>query len=221
MLRAVVFDLDGTLIDSTEAIVQSCYHLFDTLNIERPPRKKVVDSIGYPLIDQLAILLGEHDDLEHYVDIYREYHKTIASDMTHLLPDVSETLAAFDNAGLKMGFATSKKLSASERILEYLGILHYFTSRVGPDEVKHPKPHPEALLRSMENLEVGADEMLFVGDMHFDVKAAQSAGVACIAVTTGYNTRKELEALEPTAVCDTLAEAREYVLSHYLADMTT
>jgi HAD superfamily hydrolase (TIGR01509 family) len=221
MLRAVVFDLDGTLIDSTEAIVQSCFHVYDTLNIERPLRKKVVDSIGYPLSEQLAILLGENDDLERYVDIYRKYHKTIACDMTHLLPDVSETLAAFHTAGLKLGFATSKKLSASERILEYLGILHYFASRIGPDEVKHPKPHPEALLRSMEILEVGADEMLFIGDMHFDVRAAQSAGVACIAVATGYNTREELEVLEPTAVCDTLAEAREYVLSHYLVNSAT
>ena len=218
MLRAVVFDLDGTLIDSTEAIVQSCYHVYDTLNLERPPRQVLVDSIGYPLSEQLAILLGGDDNLEYYVDIYRNFHKNIACDMTHLLPDVSETLAAFDNAGLKIGFATSKKLSASERILEYLGILHYFTSRIGPDEVKHPKPHPDALLRSMEILGVDADELLFIGDMHFDVKAAQSAGVACIAVATGYNTRDELEALEPDAVFDTLAEAREYVLSHFLAN---
>lgn len=217
MLRAVVFDLDGTLIDSTEAIVDCCNYLFDTLNRKRPSRQVLIDSIGCPLDEQLKLLLGDDDKNELYVEIYREHHKAIANEKTFLLPGAAETLEAFQQAGLKLGFATSKKLEASERILEHFGVLHYFQSRIGPDEVVHPKPHPEALYRSMENLGVQAEEMIFVGDMHFDVKAAQSAGVSCLAVSTGYDTHEELEALGPEAVFDHLQEAREYVLTHYLA----
>jgi phosphoglycolate phosphatase len=95
-----------------------------------------------------------------------------------------------------------------------MGLTNAFASRIGPDDVTHPKPHPEAVLKSAEALGVAPDEMFFVGDTDFDVLAARAAAVRCVCVTTGYNTRDELLALEPEAVFDSLDEATDYMLEH-------
>lgn len=211
MLCAVAFDLDGTLIDSTDAIVASSLHVADTLGVERPSRQMIVDAIGHPLEVGLKLFFPGHEaDL---VSIYRTHYRATSRDATFLLPHVKETLAALHEAGLKIGFATSKKREMSEMLLEHLGVLHYFEARIGPDEVCEPKPHPDALYQSMKHLGVTAEEFIFVGDMDFDVKAAQAAGVACLAVATGYLSRAELEALGPDAVFDHLGEVRDYLLA--------
>ena len=212
MITAVAFDLDGTLIDSTDAIVESFFHTFDALGIERPPRDAIVTSIGHTIEDQFAHL-GAPDPIES-VRVYRAHYAEIACDMTTLLPGAREGLHRLQDEGLRLGFATSKKLEYAELILRHQGILDLFESRIGPDEVSRPKPHPEAVLKSLEHLDATKDEMFFVGDTQFDVNAAHAAGVRCLCVTTGYDTRDELTALAPEAVFDTLAEITAYILEH-------
>lgn len=210
MIKAVVFDLDGTLIDSTDAIVASNLYVFDHLGLPRPTRDAIVAAIGLPLDAQFRDRLD--GDIEHAMRVYRRHYAETACASTTLQPGAREMLDAFAEAGLKMGFATSKKLDASELVLGHLGVLDYFNARIGPDEVVHPKPAPDALHAAMRILDVAPEEFVFVGDMHFDVVAAQRAGVACLAVTTGYQTRAELEALGPDAVFDGLDEVQDWVL---------
>ncbi|MBI2423977.1 MAG: HAD-IA family hydrolase [Candidatus Hydrogenedentes bacterium] len=204
MIRGVLFDLDGTLIDSTGAIVTSLYHTFDTLGLPRPDRKTIVDSIGFPLAVQLGMLTSH--DAGECTRIYRAHYMATANGSTTLLPGTRELLAALACAGMKIGFATSKKRSAAEMLLEHLGVLHYFEVRLGPDDVIHAKPHPEVVEKAVALMGLRLDEVLFVGDMYFDVEAGKAAGVRTIAVATGYNTRAELEALQPHAVIDSLHE---------------
>ncbi len=211
MLKAVVFDLDGTIIDSTDAIVASCIHAFEAVGAPRPTRKRIVDLVGFTLVDHLSKVLGR--DATALVPLYQEHYREHACEKTFLLPRVESTLSAIHEAGLKIGFATSKKRAMSEMLLEHLGVLDYFESRVGPDEVTNPKPDPEALYVSMKALGVRAEETVFVGDMDFDVKAARAAGVRCIAVATGYLARPELEALSPEAVFDDLGPVADYLLN--------
>jgi len=211
MLKAAVFDLDGTIMDSTEAIVESCLYTFARVGAPRPERQHIIDLIGYPLGVQLSMILGR--DASDLVPLYREHYGEHAPANTTLLPHAAETLEALRRAGLRIGFATSKKREVSEMLLAHLGVLGYFESRVGPDEVTRHKPDPEALHVSMANLGVGAEEMVFIGDMGFDVNAAHAAGVRCVAVSTGYCTRDELEALAPEMVFDTLEPVPEYLLN--------
>jgi phosphoglycolate phosphatase-like HAD superfamily hydrolase len=212
MIRAVTFDLDGTVFDSTEAIVESFMHTFEVLGEPPPPRDAVVRSIGYVLEDQFALFTKR--DPSECVRIYRDWYSTIACEKTTLLPGAEDSLSRLRAAGLKLGFATSKGRVYAEMILSHLGVLHYFESRIGPDEVTHPKPHPEAVWKSLEKLEVSCDEMFLVGDTHFDVLAARAAAVRCVCVCTGYNSREELVALQPEAVFDSLTEATAYMLAH-------
>lgn len=211
MLKAVIFDLDGTLIDSTEAIVQSFMHTFDVLGYARPERAEVVRTIGFTL-EQHFELFTKHDPHE-CARIYRAHYGAIALDLTTMLPGCRETLDVLRARGLKLGFATSKQKKYADLILDHLGVLGHFDSCIGPDEVTHPKPHPEAVLTSLAHLDVSADEALFVGDTDFDVKAAHAAGVRCLCVTTGYNTREQLEALNPAGVFETMNALTEHLLA--------
>lgn len=214
LITAVCFDLDGTLIDSTEAIVDSFFHTFDTLGEPRPPREAIVNSIGHVLEEQFGLLCN-HDPHE-CTRIYRAYYEQICRPMTVLMPGALECLQALDEAGLELAFATSKRRVYSEMILEHLGVLDYFSVRLGPDDVSRPKPDPEAVLKACELLNVTPHQLLFIGDMHFDVLAAHNAGVRCLCVTTGYARREELEALEPEQVFDGLDELTAYILDDVL-----
>ena len=210
MIKAVVYDLDGTLIDSTDAIVHCFFHTFDVLGLPHPQREAVVKSIGYTLEQQFS-LLTDADPCE-CTRIYRERYGQICCDMTVLLPGAEESLRLFAKAGLRIGFASSKRRQFAEMILRHLSVLDYFAVRIGPDDVIHPKPHPEAVAKSAEMLGVSPRELFFIGDTHFDVLAARAAGVRCLCVTTGYATREELIELQPEAVFDSLLDLTRYAL---------
>ncbi|GMV91325.1 MAG: 5'-nucleotidase [Candidatus Hydrogenedentota bacterium] len=217
MITAVCFDLDGTLIDSTEAIVESFYHTFDAFKEPRPTRDAIVNSIGYVLEEQFS-LLSTQDPVE-CTKVYRAYYEKICCPKTTLMPGTRECLQALHDAGLEIAFATSKRRKYSEMILEHLGVLDFFSVRLGPDDVSKPKPDPEVVLKACEMLHVTPQQLLFVGDMHFDVLAAREAGVRCLCVTTGYATREELEALEPERVFDGLDLLTAYVVDDVLGAM--
>lgn len=210
MLRAVLFDLDGTLMDSTDAIVDSWFYTFDILGEPRPDRQLIINTIGYPLRKQLPMMTDR--DVDECIRIYRTHYTAHSAPKTFLLPGAAEALAAFKAQGLRMGFATSKKREAAEMLLEHLGALHYMEARIGPLEVTRHKPDPEPVEKAMALLGAAPEETVFVGDMHFDVLAGLAAGVTTLAVTTGYQTRAELEALAPHAVYDSLHEVRDHVL---------
>ncbi|MCC6143176.1 MAG: HAD-IA family hydrolase [Candidatus Hydrogenedentes bacterium] len=211
MIRGVLFDLDGTLIDSTDAIVDSFYYTLDRLGEPRPPRGAIVSSIGHLLEDQFRIMLPEYD-ADECARIYREHYSQVACEMTSLLPGGRDALETLADAGLRLGFATSKKRVYAEMILDHLGVLDYFAARIGPDDVQHAKPHPEAVLMAAEQLVLSSSEIFFIGDTHFDVEAGHAAGARVLCVTTGYATRDALEALDAEAVYDSLEEVTRHIL---------
>lgn len=210
MIRAVLFDLDGTLMDSTDAIVDSWFYTFDRLGEPRPDRQVIIDTIGHPLRKQIPMFTDL--DVDECIRIYRGHYTEHSAPKTFLLPGAAEALETFHARGLRMGFATSKKREAAEMLLEHLGALHYMEARIGPLEVTRHKPDPEAVEKAMAVLGVTPEETVFVGDMHFDVLAGLAAGVTTLAVTTGYQSRTELEALEPHGVYDSLHDVRDHVL---------
>ena len=212
MIQAVTFDLDGTVIDSTEAIVDTFLYTLDKMGEKALPRERIVGTIGHTLEDQFKLLCGR--DPAECSAVYRAHYREICLDKTHLLPGAVESLERLRAAGLRLGFATSKRREYASLILEHLGALDYFSSRIGPEDVTHPKPHPEAIEVSLERLGARPGEMVFVGDMHFDVLAAQRAGVRCLCVTTGYADRAQLEDLGPEAVFDALPPLTDYLLQH-------
>jgi HAD superfamily hydrolase (TIGR01509 family) len=214
MIRAVLFDLDGTILDSTEAIMRSYHHLFDTLGEARPTREVIMRGIGSPLEVEVRRMTSR--DPAECARIYRDFFETVAEEHTILLPGARECLESLQSAGLMLGFATSRKRESAERLLAFLGILDFFSCRIGPHDVTHPKPHPESVLKALDTFGAAAEELIFVGDMHYDIEAGHAAGARTIAVTTGYESRRELEALGPERVFDDLGSVRTWILAQCL-----
>ncbi|MFP6583820.1 MAG: HAD family hydrolase [Candidatus Hydrogenedentota bacterium] len=211
MLKAVVFDLDGTLIDSTEAIVDSFVATFEIVGDPVPTREFITQFISVPLEKHFAELT-DRDPVE-LSRIYREHYFATCTEGTVLLPGVEEALLALGEAGLRLAIATSKSCKGSEILLEYLDVAHHFEFVVGADSVVNHKPHPEALEMSREQLGIESEEMIYVGDTRFDTEASKNAGIGCVAVATGYAPRSELEALAPRHVADTMQDACVYILN--------
>jgi len=211
MFQAVTFDLDGTLIDSTEAIVDSFNHTFDTIGDARPSLEAIVETISLPLEDSLRQLSPR--DTATLIPIFRAYYEEIAAERTFLLPGVEEALSRLSEAGMPIGLATSKLRKFAEMLLDHFGVLRYFECRIGPDDVAKRKPHPEALLKAAAGLGVAPASMVYVGDSPIDVEASRRAGCPCLCVTTGYGTREELEDGEPEGVFVDLEAVTSFILS--------
>ena len=162
MLEAVVFDLDGTLIDSTEAIIESFFHTFETVDIESSSRQAIYDSISMSLEKQFA-LFTDRDPVK-LSRVYREHYFETSPLNTTILPGVGETLVRLQSQGLRMAIATSKSHRGSEILLDHLQIADYFEFIVGADCVSHHKPHLEALELSMSRMKIDPDQMIYVAD---------------------------------------------------------
>jgi phosphoglycolate phosphatase len=209
---SVGFDLDGTLIDSTDAIVASFFHAFHEMGQTPPSREAIVATISATLEDQFRLLANI--DVAEAVRVYREHYLRTSPATTVLLPGVVEALDRLAHAGIPMGVATSKKRSSAEPLLRHLQIDKYFKACIGPEDVARPKPHPDpihTLMRQMSVTQPGG--LIYIGDTHFDAEAARAADAPFIGVTTGYATRAELEACGARTIVDSMAEAVNCVLT--------
>jgi phosphoglycolate phosphatase-like HAD superfamily hydrolase len=211
MIKAVLFDLDGTLIDSAEAIVQSFMHTFETLGLPAPDRNEIIRTIGAPLTVQLANMVDH--DLEELLAVYREHYFATSPDNTFLLPGVRECLTGLSDLGLKLGIATSKGQRGSNILLNHLGVRQFFDVIIGSGDVEHHKPAPEALLRGMEALNVSSHELFYVGDTPYDTEASRRAAIRCLGVSTGYATHEALLEERPEYVYSSMDGVYQHIIN--------
>lgn len=190
MKKVILFDLDGTLIDSTEAIVQSFGVAFEHFGSQKPTKDEIVKHIGHPLEYMFAQLGVETSQIDAHVTRYKQNYQLISTDMTKLLPNA---LAAIELASkhARLGVVTTKTGSFSRIILEHLTVMCYFETLIGREDVKFPKPNPEPILKAMSHF--GDAEFWMIGDTRMDIDAANAAGINSFAVLCGYGTLDELK----------------------------
>lgn len=195
--RAVLFDLDGTLVDSYAALTEAVNHArrregLDDLNAERI-RGLVGDGVEKLLqraFDRTAIE-------RHTVDAFESRYDEICCQESRVLADVEATLADLDARGIGMAVCTNKPTFFSKKILDFLELSRYFRAIVGPDLAGARKPEARHLLVTLESVRCAPHETLFVGDMPIDVRAARNSGVDVAVVATGSSTREQLVAARP------------------------
>lgn len=196
-LSTFLFDLDGTLIDSIELILTSYRH---TLKIHRgiePPDQVWMKGLGTPLWVQFREWTEDPAEIEAMVATYREYNLANHDRMVRPYDGVVEQVRGLKTAGHALGLVTSKLRGGALRGLRVARLEDQFDVVVGSDEVEHPKPHPEPVLKALERLGRPAAGAVFIGDSRHDLECGRAAGVKTAAVLWGPFGRSDLEDLAP------------------------
>ncbi|MGH3623159.1 MAG: HAD family hydrolase [Sciscionella sp.] len=212
----VMFDLDGTLVDSPRAIVETFTAAFASMNVEARDASAIRATIGLPLEQAFGKLLGVPPDgaqvglgVQRYGALFKEIILPRATEL--VFPGVVDGLAALRAQGLTLTVATSKFHASADALLKAAGIRDHFDMVVGADQVRQPKPHPETGLMILEKFGVQASQAVLVGDTTHDLLMAKAAGVRSIAVTYGVHGFDELKSAQPTWIADTFNDVVECV----------
>jgi 2-phosphoglycolate phosphatase len=194
--RAVLFDLDGTLVDSYTALADAINHARAQHGLDPLAEGTIRGLVG----DGVQKLLERAFDSSVPSTAQEEFEQrydAICCEQSHVLADVESTLQSLHAAGVKMAVCTNKPTGFSAKILAHLGIVHHFASVVGPDLAGARKPDPRHLLHALMTTGCAATEALFVGDMPIDVRTARNAGLDIAVIASGSSTADELRASRP------------------------
>jgi phosphoglycolate phosphatase len=205
----LVFDLDGTLVDSAADLAASVNHALGVLGLPGISLEAVKSYVGDGVAVLMQRALGGHA-AEHFpraLALFREYYADHLLDRTLLYPDVFDVLEHFGSK--KKVVVTNKTEKYSRKIVRSLGISGYFLEVVGEDSTPFKKPDPRLLKLVMEKWGVVPERTVVIGDGPNDVLLAQSAGAASCALLNGITAREQLLRLSPDIVCERLADLKE------------
>jgi phosphoglycolate phosphatase len=214
----LLFDLDGTLIDSLGDLAASINLMLRDL--DRPPlgREQVAAFIGNGIPTTVhRALVATHPNQEppgpalheRAIESVHRHYATEMLNTTRLFPKVVETLDHF--RGKRLGVVTSKEVRFTEFLLDHFGIAKYFEAIVGGDTTLARKPDPQPVLEALRLLEGPASEAVMIGDSEIDVIAGRRAGTQTCAVTFGYRSAEQLRVTEPDAMIDRFDQLREVI----------
>ena len=201
----VLFDLDGTVIDSGAIILASMRHAArEVLGVE-PPEEELMAAVGGPGLEAQMQALAP-DRVEELVTVYRSHNEPL-HDQLASCEGIDEVLVRLKEEGRRLGIVTAKRRATVELAFANVPLGHLFEVVVGGDETPRHKPDPEPLLCAAKRLRVSPQVCAYVGDSPFDIRAARAAGMHGIAVTWGgIHGRERLEAEGPDAIVDTPEE---------------
>jgi phosphoglycolate phosphatase len=186
MIRLIIFDLDGTLVDSSVDLTNALNFATAPYGMGQLSVQETKSLVGEGITRLVERLLGtERSSIRQEVmDRFMEYYSAHLADFTRPYDGVPEVLALlhrYDRAVI-----SNKREALSKRLLLDLGLLHFFDAVLGSDSVGEKKPSPKPVLRVMEMLSRNADQTVIVGDSNYDIEAGRAAGVGTIAVSYGY-----------------------------------
>jgi len=203
---AVLFDLDGTLIDSIELILGAMRHAFDGFDGHVPTDEEWRAGIGIPLHTALRGFTSDEADVERLFNRYREYQLEHHDTLVRPYDGIVETVRRLAEAGHPIALVTSKSDWMAHKALVHVGLDTLIPVVVGCDTCVNHKPHPEPVERALALLGAEPGNALFVGDSPHDVQSGRAAGVFTVGVTWGAFARSEMEASGADAVIDRIEE---------------
>ncbi len=188
----ILFDLDGTLIDSTDAIVSSFFDVYDKFDFQKPSTDDITKHIGHTLEDMFLNLGVEKRYIDDCVKEYKKFYRQRSLDMTSLLPQSKEAVELASSFA-RLGVVTTKTGRYSKDILSHLGLMDYFEVLIGREDVSQPKPHKEPIERALKQMSASKEKCWMIGDTKLDLLSAQNASVNSIGVLSGYGKKEELQ----------------------------
>jgi pyrophosphatase PpaX len=203
-INSLIFDLDGTLIDSSDGVVEAVNFAFRQMGLPNCPAAIIKPYIGYPLKEMFADLTDAPVD-----QLYQQFQtkaKTSVVDSAQMLDDVAPALRELRMRGYRMAIATTKIRVHVDAIIEKFEWQGVFDASVAGDEVAHVKPHPEAIRLAIKRLGTIAESALVIGDTENDILAAQGVPTRTVAVRSPYGGHEKVITLNPDFVVTSLTE---------------
>jgi len=181
-INTVLFDFDGTIMDTNNVILQSWQHTFRTVEGKERPEQEIIETFGEPLYVTMEKVLPQIP-VEEGVNIYRSYHYDNFADLIEVFPGILELLEKLKAKGYKTGIVTSRLRHTTESGLKKYDVVQYFDAIVTCDDTDKHKPDPEPVNIALERLGSKPEEALMVGDSMFDILCAKNAGVKAALVS--------------------------------------
>lgn len=180
-IKTMLFDLDGTIIDTNELIIRSFIESLKGVVPESFGREHIIPSMGQPLTDQMRLFSGL-EEVSHLVAAYREVNLRLHDEFVKSFDYVNEVLETLHGKGIQIGVVTTKMRLTTERGLKYVGLADYIDAIVTIDDVVNPKPHPEPVSMAIKLLGADPATTIMVGDSIVDMQSAKAAGTLAIGV---------------------------------------
>lgn len=220
MTDAVVFDLDGTLVDTPRGIVETFTAALAAMSTPTPDPTAIRATIGLPLERAFGMLLGVPPDdpaVPHGVGLYQALFRELVLPRARALvyPGVADGLATLQAQGVALAVATSKHYVSADALLRAAGLRDHFDVVVGADQVTRPKPDPEMGRLIARRLAIPAEHAVMVGDTTHDLLMARAAGMRSVAVTYGVHSVQELASSDPTWIVDTFDDVLACIRSSH------
>lgn len=185
----VLFDLDGTVLDTYAPILDSMRYATKTVFGQALPDAELIAKVGQPLVVQMQTFAADHGYAPEVADeltqVYRAYNERDLDEKSQPFPGVPEAIAALKNTGFTVGVVTSKRVALASKSLKAHGLFDIFSCVNGAEDSTAHKPDPEPLLQAAKKLGVSPDRCVYVGDSPYDLQAAHAASMPSVGVTWG------------------------------------
>lgn len=215
MLKAIIFDFDYTLGDSTNGIALCINYALEKLGYAAPNITDIKKTIGLSLTETYFTLTSNNnlDEAEQFNKLFKEKADSVMVANTELYAGVKDVLQKLKSKGYKIAIVTTKFHYRIEQILCKFDATELIDIIVGAEDVKIEKPNPEGLLWAIEHLEAMNEEVLYVGDSLVDAKTAENAKVKFVAVLTGTTTRDDFRNYSSAYIGENISDVCKYVLT--------
>ena len=210
-LRGILFDNDGTLVDTYGLILASFQHAVRTVLDREIPEAKLMAKVGQPLSEQVKDFTDDPETQVELLRVYREFNHKWHDQEVRVFPDVLEGLRQLQDAGFALGVVTSKMHWLAWRGLEVTGAAPFLQCCIGADDCPTFKPAPDPVIVGAQALELSPEACLYVGDSPFDIAAGNAAGCQTVAALWGMFPRETLATENPTYYCDTFTDLVDLV----------
>ena len=212
-LPAVLFDLDGTLIDSIELILSSARFAFEKLDRVPPTDQEWLAGVGIPLFTMFARYARDTADRDALIVAYREYQMANHDRLVRCYDGIADAVRSLHERGHDLGIVTSKSDALAMRGLAHVGLAKYMDTIVGCDSSSRHKPDPEPVRIALHRLGCAPEDAIFVGDSIFDITAGNAAGVKTVAVLWGAAKKDEFDLARPNAYVSMSSELPSLIYS--------
>ncbi|CDQ39043.1 pyrophosphatase PpaX [Virgibacillus salexigens] len=202
-IRTILFDLDGTLIDTNELIIASFIHTFHFYNLDFS-REEIIEFNGPPLVDTFKKINPIQADA--MVQTYREHNLQEHDNYVIAFPNVVETVSQLKDKGIQLAIVTTKMRKSVNKGLVLTGLDSFFSTVITIDDVNHPKPDAEPVLKAMRTLQANPETTLMVGDNSHDIESGKNAGVQTAGVAWSFKGKQRLMEYEPTYMLEDIRD---------------